>query len=293
MSPSSLLVIADDRLYFTECSVWGNGDVASCPTSGCPPNPTQTMTTGGCATAIALAGPELFAAGLVPATGPGGGIFACTPDTSGACSRRTLTTTPGDALVTLDGNVYFINQATKQLLRCPTSGCSGSPTALAAARGGRLVAYAGRLYWIDPGTYANGYRDGAVYTCPAPECAGGPKIVAGGLTALNGIAVSSAGVFWAAGGSEADGGAKGSIGMAPLDGSFSRAVATDLGEPAGIAADDAYLFWTDRRQGTVMEAAIDGRSAEPLAVGQASPATIAIDATHVYWVAAALLRVPR
>jgi hypothetical protein len=62
-------------------------------------------------------------------------------------------------------------------------------------------------------------------------------------------------------------------------------LASAQGAPSGIAVDPANVYWTNGRDGTVMECAIGGCNGHPtpLASNQNMPGAIVVDATNVYW----------
>jgi hypothetical protein len=86
----------------------------------------------------------------------------------------------------------------------------------------------------------------------------------------------------------------GAVWMANLDGSAPTPILTAQGSPAGIAADDTEVYWTNLTDGTVMGAKIHGGLPAAVAVGQNAPGALALDANYVYWSASnSVLRVPR
>jgi hypothetical protein len=76
-------------------------------------------------------------------------------------------------------------------------------------------------------------------------------------------------------------GAAGEVGAFELATGTATVVATPLGSPAYLAADELYLYVSDV-EGAVLRAPIAGGAAESLATST-WPHGIAADATHVYW----------
>jgi hypothetical protein len=54
-------------------------------------------------------------------------------------------------------------------------------------------------------------------------------------------------------------------------------------QPSGLAADEANVYWADRRRGTVEYLPRSGGASVPLASGEDQPGAIALDAAYVYW----------
>lgn len=63
-------------------------------------------------------------------------------------------------------------------------------------------------------------------------------------------------------------------------------IATGQSYPNGVTVDDAYVYWTNRGDGTVMRLAKDAApGTEPtlIAASQTAPGPIVVDATNIYW----------
>lgn len=76
----------------------------------------------------------------------------------------------------------------------------------------------------------------------------------------------------------------------PVSGGVLVTIASDQASAAGIAVDDANVYWTTSasgKNGTVMkmpkDASLDGGSATTIASYQGQPWAIAVDANAVYW----------
>jgi hypothetical protein len=145
--------------------------------------------------------------------------------------------------------VYWITRASNgtsalgSLMAVPKDG-SLPPRAVVADvhRPQELSAHRGSLVWTEATTVGN------VRSCPLPDCAGGPFLLASRQQYAQSLAIGSEAAYW----------------LASLDG-----VSLELGGSAG----------------QLVECPIAGCGADPvvLATEQGSPRAVAVDATHVYW----------
>jgi hypothetical protein len=76
----------------------------------------------------------------------------------------------------------------------------------------------------------------------------------------------------------------GSILSAPKNGGDSPTkLALNQDEPADLATDGAYLYWTNAGDGTIRRMALPVGQTETVATDQNAPNSIAVDETYVYW----------
>jgi hypothetical protein len=145
------------------------------------------------------------------------------------------------------------------------------------------------VYWTNA-AWAKGSGWGSVMTVPIGG--GSPTVLASGLDAPTGIAMTATHVYWASSSMN------GAVMRVPLAGGTPTAIATGLAMPAGIAVDAANVYWTNSEGGTVMKAPLDGGAITVLASNQSGPHGIVVDAANVYWnnqygtVASAMMKVP-
>ena len=66
-----------------------------------------------------------------------------------------------------------------------------------------------------------------------------------------------------------------------------KELAGTLKTPVGIAADDKYVYWTEKgsgsNDGAVRRANLDGTMPVYIGKAQASPTSVAVDNQYVYW----------
>ncbi|APR77945.1 Putative serine/threonine-protein kinase pknH [Minicystis rosea] len=69
----------------------------------------------------------------------------------------------------------------------------------------------------------------------------------------------------------------------PLAGGEPEPLATGQSEPAHLAVDKAFVYWTNTGNGTVMKVPLEGGDPVVLAMEQDTPFDIAVDDNYVYW----------
>ena len=123
---------------------WGdnNGDVMSCPISGC--TTPSILASGQTPTAIAADGKNVYWV----ASGNPGAVMKCAV---GGCAQSPTTLAsgarPGNVLAVDGVNVYWLDAP--NVVKCSVDGCAGSPTVTASGQNGPLgpVLDATSLYW--------------------------------------------------------------------------------------------------------------------------------------------------
>jgi sugar lactone lactonase YvrE len=77
----------------------------------------------------------------------------------------------------------------------------------------------------------------------------------------------------------------GTVSRLPKAGGASTVLATGQAQPAGIAMDASFVYWTCHQtsDGKVMKLPLQGGQPSTLATGQVSPGAVAVDDANVYW----------
>ncbi len=179
---------------------------------------------------------------------------------------------------------------TDSILKCSsTAGCyvaacttTGGPLPIATQTGASplsLAVNATTLYWTS-------YAGKAVYSCPLPDCAGGPQPFATGLSGPTDIVVNNGYVYFTdtAAGSVLRCGSAGCSGK-------PQVVVTGQADPEYLAVDDTNVYFSALAgsvagQGQVLACALPSCAGGPIVVatGANAPYGVAVDADYVYWV---------
>ena len=164
--------------------------VYQCPVGGCNQTPTAIFgRPDDWGTPFAVDDTGIF----ISITGEGYGTYYCPfggcPPTIG----EPLSTPGGKRLAAVSGTVYMWDQQ-GNITSCPSTGCPGGATSLAAAQTTltSLGADASGVYW----TTSDG-TTGSVYKCALPACAGGPTALATEQANPVSLSVSDHLVVWA------------------------------------------------------------------------------------------------
>jgi hypothetical protein len=113
---------------------------------------------------------------------------------------------------------------------------------------------------------------GKVQTVPSVEGEGVPVVLAANQNSPSAIAVDATSVYWAAGGTEANGFSDDTVMQMPVGGGSPAVLASGQQGISGIAVDVANVYWTNA--GTEANANTDGSVARVPASGGA-PVTLA------------------
>jgi len=291
--PTSL-VVDETTLYWTEQEqgVSGEGDVASCPKSGCGGNPTMLATFQKFPTAITVDATNVY--WIVP-----GAVLSCA---KGGCGGNPTALVSGSMLSVLsiasDGtNVYL--SSNQGIGFCAATGCNNTPTILASpsvAPNPLFLAVDGTtVYWTENGVVPNG----TVMSCPKSGCGDAAVTLATGLMPQL-IVVNASGVYWNAPNQSGNTGAIWTCAKTGCNGTPTMLANTD--EVFGLAANDTNVFWTQANNvfGSIVRCAAGGCSNSPttmIDVGATRPDSPSLDQTNIYWfdqyVPAQILTVPQ
>jgi hypothetical protein len=251
------------------------GQVLRCALSGCDNRPMVLATLPPGVIGYGLPVPSVLSLGsgqLVWAESTG--IATC--PTSG-CGCAPVSIYQGGhgvgAAVAGDGAYFSLNPP--ELAACALSGCGASPTSAwqGAANG---------VTSDDASVYFTG--NSSVLRVPIGDTeAGVTQLWAGKGFQANtvGIAVDATRVYW----TNAQPGPYGSVFQCDKAdcGGTVVTLATGRGEPRGVAADEANVYWAEDEG--VLRCAVGGCANAPTVVVSAPSTAVALDATHVYFAA--------
>jgi hypothetical protein len=161
-----------------------------------------------------------------------------------------------------DGAAWLVVDATyaywsdsSGVWRIPISG--GAPTQLAPLTvGGPLAVDATNLYWVNPGTAANSYTDGALLQMPLGG--GSPVTLASSVVGVSSIAVDDTDVYWTQYGTQNANYMNGAVNRTPIGGGATTPVATQQQYCRDVVLDSTHLYWFDNSAGlpgTIMKLA--------------------------------------
>ena len=191
----------------------------------------------------------------------------------------TLATGQDPVGVALDATYVFWTDAFGgTVMKMAKSG--GAPTTIATEQfsAGELAVNATDACW----TINNGNFPDEVPGVVCVRLSGGtPFTVASGNAIYWGLALDATTAYSLSG----DGSGSGSIIAIPLAG--GTAVTLGSGDPAGIAVDQANVYWTNNPEdggtGSVIRVPKRGGDSVTLAAGQINVGAVAVDSQHVFW----------
>jgi hypothetical protein len=167
---------------------------------------------------------------------------------------------------------------------CTVSACQATLKLLSDSGSGAFtsLAYDGHDVYFSGSA---GSFSGSVWSCAPPSGCSGAGLTMLGSVAAQGIAVHGPHVLWTDPG---NGNQNGNVDVSPTTGGGFTDVASALQLPTGIAADDAYVYWTeaDPTAGKVRRCPYTvGYCANPedLATGLSAPIDLALAGERVYW----------
>lgn len=178
-----------------------------------------------------------------------------------------------------NGTVYAAGYYASAIVACPTTGCA-APVTIASVPFPRYVAYDGTNLFFASAAQA------FVGRCSLPDCAGGPKVIAGdGKPAYTGIVEDGDSVYWFGGGptQQFD---KAIVYRAPKTANDAgvQVVASDLAmlsQASGVAARDGFVY-VGTTTGIVRVPAAGGAPVA-FAVTPSPVTSVAVDERNVYW----------
>ena len=238
---------------------------------------------------VRLGADGVDASGGIGRGGGGGGAAGAGGTTSSAAGA----TATGGATSSAGGTTAFAAGTTA------TGGATSSPGGTTSSTGGTtvttlvtglnspssLVVDATSVYFINGGTAANNYVDGALMKVPT----GGGKtttVVSG--QSPSGLAIAGTNLYWTNYGTFVSASTNytlNTVMTVPISGGDpAPLVSGQTGSvgPESVAVDATNVYWTNST-GTVMKLSLGGGTPITLASGLDFPGSIAVDATNVYW----------
>lgn len=190
--------------------------------------------------------------------------------------------------VTIDeATVFWVRGS--DLLHCPISGCSGSPTVFETY--GHTPS---RIAVDDAAVYWTSVENAGVFTCPKTGCEGAPQPLALNQACALQIELDETSVWWLSADLSASsctdvGGMTGSIRRVAKDGTGLMEVVPRAEYVTGVALNGTHVYWTSGANGTAPSGMVfrcpKTGCDEPEII--ASPggyaSSLALDATSVYW----------
>ncbi len=173
-------------------------------------------------------------------------------------------------------NVYWSNSLDGSVWKAAQDGSNATKLAsLGQNRAGRLTADGPNVYFTDG-------QGGNVYSIPI--AGGQPLAIASMQASPRDVAVSGNFLYFTNAGANMQ--SNGSVMKLQLGGtSMPIALAMNLGNPNGIAADGTNVWWSQSEMaGTIKRTTANGGSVATLAQNQLYPNCIAIDVKSVYWI---------
>jgi hypothetical protein len=147
-----------------------------------------------------------------------------------------------------------------------------------------LVVDATSVYFINGGTAANNYVDGALMKVPTR---GGKTTTVVSGQSPSGLAIAGTNLYWTNYGTFVSASTNytlNTVMTVPISGGDPATLVSGQTGPEGIAVDATNVYWANSTvSGTVMKLPLGGGTPITLTSGLDFPGSIAVDATNVYW----------
>jgi len=241
---SSQVVVAGNSVYFSDGDANGNHGIYACSVSGCSDSP--NLVTSVYADTLATDGTNLFWSGYSAYLG------MCQISQCDTTVLWNAGSTPAVRSIAVDSqNVYAFAHYPSEILVCPRTGCSPSPTLLVSSNSlvGRYFPSTTKIALDAENVYIEA-GDG-LYRCAKSGCNDNPTQIASGLASVTGIATDGNYVYWIEIVTTwVDGGTTvltGALRKCPVGGceGTPTALASDLVEPNSLFVDDTNVYVTD------------------------------------------------
>jgi hypothetical protein len=206
-----------------------------------------------------------------------GGALRCEKECCSETNETVRTGSTYDLILTGDD---MIVAAAWNLLRCPKTGCPGSPTSLA---GDDVSAY--QIATDGTDVYWANYDDGLIMKCALTGCGTEPTTVTSGLTRPNYVAVDASNVYWTESASSPTN-TDGAIATCSKSSCSATTLATGQFSAGDIGVVNGVVYWTTYNGHEVLKCAAGGCSDTPGTVAtQASelPFKLVTDGANVLW----------